>query len=1621
MANEFIIKNGLIVEQGSTTLSGSLTVTGGITGSLFGTASYASTASLSTTSSYALVAQTLLGSITSASYAATASIAVSASYALSASWAPGGGGGVTSVTGDIVDNSDPLNPVIGHSSLQQIIDTNRDLISDNNYQGTKADGGTGTDVNAFGYQANVNGIGSFINAFGHDAGGDSLGSDVNVFGTSAGQFNSGSDVNALGFRAGQLNSGANVNAFGAGAGISNIYDNVHLFGPGAQATRARQVVFSDSTNTLILDFKEISGSRAQTYQNKSGIFAFLSDFDNYVTTSSFNSLVRGTGSFIPVFNGTNSLTSSTIFQSGSFTSIRNATAPENPLAPDILYVNGEGINTYNLISAHGDLDGYIQVNVQNYSTGVSASSDVVATADNGTESTKYIDMGINSSTFNTTGYVGAANDAYMYSTGKDLFIGNASAGQNVTIFNGGLDTTTYARVFINDGGSVGINSNNITAGNPEALLVDSISGTTYNIITARANVNNYAQLNVHNISNGTAASSDIVASNDTATEILNYVDMGINSSTHTSDPTFTVGAANDTYLISAGASHYIGSSTSGDIKMFTGADFNDNKIKLRLKSSGLHQMTGSLDVSGSVTATNFTGSLFGTASYATVAQTLLGSVVSASYAATASYVNPLQQNVVITGSLNISGSTTKVGSNTLVGSNTISGSNIIRGNTTMSGSISVSGSQTFNGISEFIGNSSLTGSWLVSGSTVQVGNSTLIGNNTITGSNNILGNSILSGSITISGNTLITGSITALNVTASFGYVSASFLDITGKQSIRGYAQFYPTSDVVPVSTVGGYVYSSGSQGDLYFAQTNGSLVNTIKLRWLEGNMYSGLLNGGVIASSSSTVYTVSSGSGLIVSMNGSLSADPYPTIQYINWGIQSASIAPLSASYDQQYVAINSSGQIYAQGTPFMDGQFTTLINVGLVLHQNRSTINLVKTLPSLAYGSQQDYNIFSRAFGSLKLSGFTVAVSGSSTGSIVLGSGTSYAPGANYITDQNNTSYVTDPGTTVSKIWRYYDSSSYTEWKYDTNSGAGYPGLDPAQYNPGGLGVLDTVGTSNYSLQRVFWFPNSVSKAFVVYYGNNRYGTLDDAVLNANVENFVEAPNTAANAIYLGTFAIKGGTNTSLQNPLHFRWIPGGLFRNVGGNGGGGSVVTQTLSGLSDVSITGPTNGQPLVYNTVAGKWENKSILTGSLFGTASYAVTASYVNGNIFTNSNSAASASYSTTSSYALVAGTLLGSVVSASYAATASIATTSSYALTAQTLLEAVVSASYAATASIATTSSYATTASYVLNAVSSSYALSASWAPGGAGSSPAGNTGEIQYNNAGSFGGAANVEIVSGNLQLVSTTDPTAPSAGNLIIYSKDIAGRQLPKWIGPSGVDTPIQPNMMFNQISLIGPGGGTTVGVIGCTITSVGTISNPNIAVTNLKTQTRRFVNTSAATAAALASTRVASLECWRGNVAGQGGFFSVARFGLTTVAVGQRMFIGLDSNATAAPTNIDYLTSTTTAKIGMYATGSTAVNWNLIYNTAASIPTAVPLGASFPVDTTSLYEMVLFAKPNDTAISYRITNMSTAAVVSGSISANLPASTAPLGRVIAACNNTTLAAVAWDCSRFGLETDY
>jgi hypothetical protein len=484
----------------------------------------------------------------------------------------------------------------------------------------------------------------------------------------------------------------------------------------------------------------------------------------------------------------------------------------------------------------------------------------------------------------------------------------------------------------------------------------------------------------------------------------------------------------------------------------------------------------------------------------------------------------------------------------------------------------------------------------------------------VSGSQAHLASVTASNGVVITGSLITTGSNTLIGTTQLTGS-----LFITGSGDITGYLGLQSVADLaIPTDKSASYIYTSGSTNDLYFTQYNGAFTNTTRLRWLEGNMYTGLLHGGLITSASSTTFNVSSGSGIIVNLNASINTDPYPTIEFVNWPTYTSQTLTYRTSSIQTFLGIGSGGGITQQTQPFNSGEYNTKISLGTVLHQNLSTINGTITYPNTAYGYKQRTYDFIKAFGPLKLSGLTIVPS-SSLG-LTVGSGTAFADGRNYQVDPNSPSYITDTGTSVSKIFRYYQSGS--GFVQDTNGGVGYTVIDPAKYNDNGTltAVPGTGANRQWSLQRVFWYPNSVTKGIVVYYGNATYDSSTSAIANLPFETFNEVENTKQNAVYLGAIALRNDAVFTV--PDRYVILPGGVFRSVGGQGGGGNIPTTRLTDLSDVNISGPTDSQAFVYDDINSQWINSSFISASISGNAATATTASY-----------SVSSSYAVTSSFA----------------------------------------------------------------------------------------------------------------------------------------------------------------------------------------------------------------------------------------------------------------------------------------------------------------------------------------------------------------------------------------------------
>jgi hypothetical protein len=150
-----------------------------------------------------------------------------------------------------------------------------------------------------------------------------------------------------------------------------------------------------------------------------------------------------------------------------------------------------GTSTYTalpttVLQMTGDVNTYAQVNFQNRNSGASASTDYVATADNGDDNDGYVNFGINSSTFNDPAYPGYyPNDGYLIGHGIEPATGNLNihshnTGSVIKLIVGAFGDGNVRATVTNTGFRVNTAtaSTSTTSG---ALLVDGGTGIVGNI------------------------------------------------------------------------------------------------------------------------------------------------------------------------------------------------------------------------------------------------------------------------------------------------------------------------------------------------------------------------------------------------------------------------------------------------------------------------------------------------------------------------------------------------------------------------------------------------------------------------------------------------------------------------------------------------------------------------------------------------------------------------------------------------------------------------------------------------------------------------------------------------------------------------------------------------------------------------------------------------------------------------------------------------------------------------------------------------------------------------------------------------------------------------------------
>jgi sRNA-binding regulator protein Hfq len=153
---------------------------------------------------------------------------------------------------------------------------------------------------------------------------------------------------------------------------------------------------------------------------------------------------------------------------------------------------GNSYNDYDFTNAllQGDIsiDNYSQIVLKNHYQGANASADIVAVANNGDDSSYYIDMGMNSNVYSNSDYaVTGANDGYLYVNGGNLAIGTQTVAKSINFFTGGTSNLTNIRGTLSDTGlsmTGNVTANNMISNSATINGTVSVSGN----VSAAGNV-----------------------------------------------------------------------------------------------------------------------------------------------------------------------------------------------------------------------------------------------------------------------------------------------------------------------------------------------------------------------------------------------------------------------------------------------------------------------------------------------------------------------------------------------------------------------------------------------------------------------------------------------------------------------------------------------------------------------------------------------------------------------------------------------------------------------------------------------------------------------------------------------------------------------------------------------------------------------------------------------------------------------------------------------------------------------------------------------------------------------------------------------------------------------------
>ena len=289
-----------------------------------------------------------------------------------------------------------------------------------------------------------------------------------------------------------------------------------------------------------------------------------------------------------------------------------------------------------------------------------------------------------------------------------------------------------------------------------------------------------------------------------------------------------------------------------------------------------------------------------------------------------------------------------------------------------------------------------------------------------------------------------------------------------------------------------------------------------------------------------------------------------------------------------------------------------------------------------------------------------------------------------------------------------------------------------------------------------------------------------------------------------------------------------------------------------------------------------------------------------------------------------------------------------------------------------------------------------------------------------------------------SATTPASPAADNVKIFCTEVANRAMPAFVGPSGLDTTLQPLLARNKIAFWSPAGNSTTAPIIFNMPPLTIVSNGgtgftarNVATTNFVTRIKRIgiVSTANTNATGIGSLYSTAAQYTTGDGSGLGGFHYVCRFATTDAAAvaGARAFIGMSSATNAPASGPTVEPSTLTNSIGVAQLSTDATQWYIVYGGSA-VQTPIALGTAIGAPTliNTAFEFSLFSSPSaNGVVHYEMLNMQSGVKAVGTLTpttvgVQTPASTTLLTNRMWRANNNTPAVVGMDIISIYIETD-